>query len=97
MSKITESARGQECQIRLPGVCNFNVETTVAAHYRMSGLCGTAKKPDDIFTAWSCSACHDEVDRRTRTIDNEDARHWHLEGVIRTQAQLLSKGLLRHG
>ncbi len=36
-----------------------------------------------------CSACHDEIDRRTYILDNKDARLYHLEGVIRTQAMLL--------
>ena len=30
--KIRNSARGQDCTLRIPGVCNFNPETTVLAH-----------------------------------------------------------------
>ncbi|MEM7892713.1 DUF1364 domain-containing protein [Morganella morganii] len=81
-----------ECQIRIPGVCNGNSETVVLAHYRMPGLCGTGIKSPDIFGAWACSACHDEIDRRTRLTDAEYAKQCHLEGVIRTQAQLLAEG-----
>ena len=32
MSKITESARGQQCQVNIPGVCSGNPETVVWAH-----------------------------------------------------------------
>ncbi|ENI6875833.1 DUF1364 domain-containing protein, partial [Escherichia coli] len=73
---------------RIYGICNGNPETTVLAHYRMAGICGTGMKPDDLIGAWACSACHDEIDRRTHNLDNKDARLYHLEGVIRTQAIL---------
>ncbi|ASM01862.1 DUF1364 domain-containing protein [Serratia marcescens] len=94
MSKLTKEARGRECQVRIPGVCNFNPETTVLAHYRLAGTCGTAIKPDDTQAAWACSACHDEVDRRTRLIDANDARLMHAEGVMRTQEILRKEGKL---
>lgn len=94
MSKLTKEARGRECQVRIPGVCNFNPETTVAAHYRLAGTSGTAIKPDDIQAAWACSACHDEVDRRTRLIDANEARLMHAEGVMRTQEILRKEGKL---
>lgn len=82
--------------VRIYGVCNGNPETTVLAHYRMAGICGTGMKPDDLIGAWACSACHDEIDRRTHNLDNKDARLYHLEGVIRTQAILLKEGRLSH-
>ncbi|EIV2912444.1 DUF1364 domain-containing protein [Serratia marcescens] len=94
MSKLTKEARGRECQVRIPGVCNFNPETTVLAHYRLAGTCGTAIKPDDTQAAWACSACHDEVDRRTRLIDANDARLMHAEGLMRTQEILRKEGKL---
>ncbi|MGP2948304.1 DUF1364 domain-containing protein [Serratia nevei] len=94
MSKLTKEARGRECQVRIPGVCNFNPETTVLAHYRLAGTCGTAIKPDDTQAAWACSACHDEIDRRTRLIDANDARLMHAEGVMRTQEILRKEGKL---
>ncbi|MBH3206981.1 DUF1364 domain-containing protein [Serratia marcescens] len=94
MSKLTKEARGRECQVRIPGVCNFNPETTVSAHYRLAGTCGTAIKPDDAQAAWACSACHDEIDRRTRFIEADDARLMHAEGVMRTQEILRKEGKL---
>ncbi|HGN0358339.1 TPA: nuclease domain-containing protein, partial [Proteus mirabilis] len=53
MANLRKEARGRECQIRIPGVCNGNSETVVLAHYRMSGICGTGIKPNDIFGAWA--------------------------------------------
>ena len=95
MANLRKEARGRECQVRIYGVCNGNPETTVLAHYRMAGICGTGMKPDDLIGAWACSACHDEIDRRTHNLDNKDARLYHLEGVIRTQAILLKEGKIK--
>ena len=55
MANLRKEARGRECQVRIYGVCNGNPETTVLAHYRMAGICGTGMKPDDLIGAWACS------------------------------------------
>ncbi|MGL9724732.1 DUF1364 domain-containing protein [Sodalis sp. (in: enterobacteria)] len=91
MANLRKEARGRECMVRLPGICGGDKETVVLAHYRMTGLCGTRMKPQDLFGAWACSRCHDEIDRRTRLTDAEYARLAHLEGVIGTQAVLLKE------
>ena len=56
MTNLRKEARGRNCQVRLPGICNGNPEMTVLAHYRMAGLNGTGTKPDDVIGAWSCSS-----------------------------------------
>ena len=61
MSKITKSARGEECQVRIPGVCNHNPETTIFAHLRGGGM---GKKQPDSEGAYCCSDCHDLYDGR---------------------------------
>lgn len=91
---LRKEAKGRDCQVRLPGICNFNPETTVLAHYRMAGLNGAGMKPDDIFGAWCCHACHDECDRRTRHLDKDFVEKAHLEAVLRTQAILRREGKL---
>jgi hypothetical protein len=93
-TKLTKAARGRECQIRIPGVCNGNPETTVLAHYRMAGTCGMGMKPNDLQGAWACSACHDYVDSRRNAADRAEARQYHAEGVMRTQAILISEGIV---
>ncbi|MEE3636514.1 DUF1364 domain-containing protein [Pseudomonas sp. AL 58] len=93
-SKLSKAARGRECQVRIPGVCNGNPETTVLAHYRMSGTCGVGMKPNDLQGAWACSACHDACDGRSNTVGREEARQCHAEGVMRTQAILISEGVV---
>lgn len=93
-SKLTRAARDRECQVRIPGVCNGNPETTVLAHYRMAGTCGTGLKPNDLQGAWACSACHDACGSRGNVISRDDARRYHAEGVMRTQAILISEGVV---
>ena len=93
MSKLTKLARGRECQVRLP-CCNYNVETTVLAHYRLAGTCGMGMKPNDLQGAWACSACHDEIDRRTRNFDIDFVRLAHAEGIMRTIDILVKDGYL---
>ena len=90
MTNLRKEARDRPCQIRLPGVCCHQRETTVLAHYRLPGLGGLGLKPDDLLGAWACHACHAYVDTHH---DDATARAF-LEGVLRTQNQLLREGLL---
>ena len=96
MSKLTEAARGQQCQVRIPGVCNGNPETTVLAHFRLAGTCGTGIKPPDLLGSWACSACHDVTDGRTKSDDwdYDEIRLMHAEGCLRTINQLIKQGVL---
>ena len=94
--KLREAARGCECQVRLVGICNHDPETTVLAHFRLSGLSGTALKPVDVCGAHACSACHDAIDRRShRELEYDFVRLAHAEGVVRTLNLLVKQGLLK--
>lgn len=92
---LRKEAKGRECQIRIPGVCNGNSETVVLAHLNKKSLfrSGTGTKPDDMFGAHSCSACHDAVDWR---VDTEytaiELEMMFTDGIFRTQNILLSEG-----
>lgn len=94
--KLRDAARGQDCQVRIPGICNFNPETTVLAHYRtISGGAGVGLKPMDLIGAHACSSCHDAIDGRFRTIYTRDELDlMHLEGLVRTIAWLYKAGKL---
>lgn len=100
MSKITESARGEMCQIRIPGVCNGNPETTVWAHANGSAAGkGIGMKSPDILGAYACSFCHDEYDRRNNrsrlgghTRQAIELMFW--QGHARSVRILLDKGIL---
>ena len=95
MANLRKAARGRECQVRIPGVCNGNPETTVLAHIRIAGLCGTGIKPPDLLAAIACSSCHDEIDRRTRLVDAEYAKECALEGMARTQVIWMKEGVIK--
>ena len=96
MSKIRKSARGQQCQIRLAGICNHNPETVVLAHYRMAGTCGMGMKPSDIQAAYACDICHSAVDGRLKTdLSRDELQTAFAEGVMRTQQILIKQGLLK--
>lgn len=89
--KLRRSARGQDCLVRIPGVCNWNTETTVLAHL---GGAGIGIKKDDPQAAFCCSSCHDEIDRRTRIYDADYAELCHRRGVERTQEYWLHNGFM---
>jgi len=96
MSKIRQSARGEPCLVRIPGVCNHNPETTVFAHL---GGAGMGLKHPDCEGAYCCSSCHDVVDGRALTArggewDRDYVTIAFYEGCVRTRKKLIEKGLL---
>lgn len=95
-SKIRRSAQGQDCTIRIPGVCNGNPETTVLCHLPGGGM---GAKRHDIHGAYGCSSCHDAIDGRSThyigSVGDSEARLDFLEGVMRTQEILLRDGLIK--
>jgi hypothetical protein len=65
MSKIRKSARGEDCTINLPGVCNYNPETVVWCHSnRYEHGKGMGLKAKDEHGAYGCSECHATYDRQ---------------------------------
>jgi hypothetical protein len=91
-SKYTRSAKGQPCQVRVPGICNHDPETTVFAHLNGAGF-GT--KYEDIFGAYACYACHNWLDGGYASLDvSRNTRDlWHLQGVVRTQKIMIDEGI----
>ena len=94
MTNLREQARGECCEIR-SSVCNYNPETTVLAHYRLIGISGIGLKSPDLIAAHACSDCHDLVDGRRHVVglQRADVQLLHLQGVVRTQAKLIKRGL----
>lgn len=86
---LRKEARGRHCQIRIPGVCNHDHETTVLCHLRLAGITGVAKKSADLLGAWGCSACHEETERKK---SSDSIQRAFLEGMARTQYQLIKEG-----
>ena len=95
MRSLREEAKGRDCCVRIPGICNKNPETVVLAHLNNKSLfgVGVGQKVPDIFGAWACSACHDAVDSRNFGIcDYDVVKVAFYEGVFRTQNILLQEG-----
>lgn len=98
MSKITESARGEECQIRLYKVCNHNPETTVWCHANGSaaGKPLGAKSVDELG-AYGCFNCHNVYDRRVPTPEHLTRQEVELafhQAHQRSYLMLKAKGLV---
>ena len=66
--KYLNAARGQECQVRIPGICNGDSNTVIAAHSNKArhGK-GMGLKSKDSYVAFCCSSCHDAIDGRIHT------------------------------
>lgn len=56
-------ARGQVCQVRLPG-CLSSHETVVLAHIRRANVAGMGQKPPDLCGVYACHKCHSLIDGR---------------------------------
>lgn len=64
MSKITASAKGQDCQVRIIGVCKCDPAYTIWSHCR-HGAAGKGKgiKSLDLAGAYACTACDAAYDQ----------------------------------
>jgi hypothetical protein len=93
VSKLRESARGQVCLVRLPGVCNHDTEKTVLAHL---GGAGVGRKQPDLLGAFCCSDCHANIDGAVKSMFNKEYLQLaFLEGMVRTQQYWLKNGLVK--
>lgn len=94
--KITQSARGEDCTVRILGHCNGAPETTVLVHLPSNGH-GIGLKSSDLCAVYACSCCHDIIDRRV--IDDEEfeprREEYLLRAVIETHERMVEKGVLR--
>lgn len=86
------ASAGQDCTLRIEGVCREDPAYTVGAHLRMFKLAGMAQKPDDLFLVDACDQCHDALDRRSSgpRVSAEDI----LLALIRTQQRRRAAGLI---
>jgi hypothetical protein len=98
MTPIRKSAKGQECTIRLPGVCNYDISTTVLCHSNeLAAGKGMGLKAPDTNAAYGCSACHNVVDGRAprpADMSHELMLAMFQAGIEQTQRILKRKGLV---
>jgi hypothetical protein len=91
-SKYTKSAKGQQCQVRIPGICNHNPETVVLAHLNGGGW---SMKQTDIHGAYACDRCHFWLDGGyAQGFTRKDRDLAHLEAMLRTQLIMIKEGVL---
>lgn len=88
--KLRDSARGQDCALRIPGTCNFDSSTTVLAHLPC-GQKGMGMKGPDMIAAFACSACRDAIDGRSSGKAEEGDL---IRALAETQLKWLAMGLI---
>ena len=95
---LRKEAKGRNCMIRIPDVCDNDRETVVLCHLNNKTLfgVGTGQKVPDMFGAWGCWACHDVVDARNTPfmLFPDEIMTMFYEGVFRTQNELRKEGKL---
>ncbi len=91
MSKIRNSARGEDCSLRL-GMCSSD-ETVILAH--IGRIRGMGIKCADHFAVYACSSCHDVIDGRAKSeFSKLELQAEKLRALEETQLKLIEKGLL---
>ena len=96
-ARLMDSAMGQPCSLRLPGICNHNPATTVNAHLPGIGK-SMASKVSDLHTAYACGACHTAIDSfgwEKRGLTATIVLDAMLRGHAETQARWVGMGLIR--
>lgn len=98
MSKIRESARGEQCAIRIPGICTHDPAQTVWSHANGSAAGkGIGMKAIDLLGAYACFRCHAVYDRQLPLPDGmtrQDVKLAWWEGHARSLVILKQKGLI---
>lgn len=80
--KLLAMARYQSCVLRIEDVCNGDRKTVVACHSNLAehGKAG-ARKADDCYVVWGCSACHSWLDQGSAP--KQDKRAAFMAGLRR--------------
>ena len=97
MSKITKSAKGEDCTFNIVEACNYDPTTTVYCHLPDESK-GMAKKSDDISGAYGCSSCHDVIDyrdkKRREMLTDAEVEWYQRRAQTRTLRRLIDKGIV---
>lgn len=92
--KALDFARGQDCTLLIPGVCNGDPATTVACHANWScGGKGMSHKAHDFAIAFGCDRCHAWLDHGGASRDEKMLAF--LPGLLKTQTILFREGIFR--
>ncbi|TDQ63616.1 uncharacterized protein DUF1364 [Maritalea mobilis] len=92
--KYTDAARGQPCTLQIPGICNGDWSTTVAAHIR-DEFKGTGNKASDISILDACHSCHAKFDGQLgEPLSRDEWLFYALRGIQRTLENRFAQGIL---
>jgi hypothetical protein len=95
---IRDSANGEDCHVRLAGICNGRTDTTVWSHWPgLDADRGMGLKALDLCGAYACSACHDAIDGRAplpEGTSRADVVLGWMFGHMRSLVTLVRKGLV---
>lgn len=96
--KVLNSARGQECAGRFPGICNHNPETVVWAHLNGAAFGkGMGIKAHDVLGMHLCGSCHTYLDVGHGTkplISTDTLLECVLSAVCETYVRLITAGIV---
>ena len=91
------AARGRDCTLMIPGVCNRDPATTVLCHSnRLEHGKGIGLKAPDSAACFGCSDCHDVLDGRRPLpgwMTREQLEDTFDRATVITQEQLKQEGI----
>jgi len=94
---ITKSARGEDCALRIPMICNFDNATVVFCHAPCVDK-GMGIKGPDWWGAYGCYKCHAAIDGGDgyELLEKYEclAEEIWFPAIYETQKKLFAKGLL---
>lgn len=97
-AKILNSAKGQHCAARFPGICVGGTETTVFAHLNGAAFGkGAGIKAHDVFGFHACWACHNYYDVGHGTfpvLSDADLFGYLLQAVCETWLRCITAGII---
>lgn len=87
-NKIRKSAQGENCTLRLAGICDRTTDTVSLCHIN-SFRKGVGNKSHDIHAYYGCHSCHmKETANEVGAIDL-------LRALLETQDRMIQKGLIK--
>ena len=91
-NKLRKSARGQDCTLRIPGVCSHDPEQTVLCHVSTKRTSAMAGKNHDNFSFEACAPCHAWQEKHK---GEPECAQYVLEAMDETNDRRIREGLIK--